>query len=257
MVKVIALGGSSANVNPGQGCSGYLIDGDGARVVLDLGPGTLIELLRHTEIGALDAIVITHMHIDHMLDLIALWWGWMHHPIPLERSLPLWLPPGGSGSLRHTLSTLGRPDQVERFFGGVCSVNEYDPDSPLRIAGAVITFKPTSHFIPCWAVRCELGAARVVYTADNGPAGNLLELARGADLLIAESMSRIGSFQESEYRGTSTPLEAARLAQEAGAKRLMLTHFSLPQDAEIGRKQAAEIFSGPIEVAVPGFTVEL
>ncbi len=197
------------------------------------------------------------MHIDHMLDLIALWWGWMNHPRQLERPIPVWLPPDGSNTIRHTLATLGRPDQVERFFGDVCSVAEFDPGQPLEISGATLTFRQTKHFIPCWAIRCDLPSSVVTYTADTGRASDLVELARGADLLIAESMSRIGSFVESEDRGTSTPVEAAKLARDAGVKRLMLTHFSLPEDADIGRKQAAEVFSGPIDVAAPGITIEL
>ena len=257
MTRGIALGGSAANPNAGQGCSGYLIESEEARLVLDLGPGTLIELLRHADIGALDGIVITHMHIDHMLDLIALWWGWMHHPRQLERPLPLWLPPDGAAKMRRTLSTLGRTDEVDRFFGDVCDVNEFAPDDPLESAGATLTFARTSHFIPCWAIRCEMSNVVVTYTADTGRASDLVNLARNADLLIAESMSRTDSFDESEFRGTSTPVEAATLARDAGVKRLMLTHFSLPEDAEIGRRQAAEVFSGSIDVAVPGLTIEL
>ena len=257
MTKVVALGGSSANPNPGQGCSGYFIDGDDARIVLDLGPGTLIELLRHGDPGELDGIVISHMHIDHMLDLIALWWGWMNHPRQLERPIPLWLPPGGSLAMRQTLATLGRPDQVDRFFGDICAVKEFEPDQPLEIAAATLTFAPTQHFIPCWAIRCELPSAVVAYTADTGRASDLLDLARGASLLIAEAMSRLGTFDETDYRGTSTPIEAATLARDAGVRHLMLTHFSLPKDAEVGRQQAAEIFSGPIDVAVPGLAIEL
>ncbi len=257
MPKVVALGGSAANPNAGQGCSGYSIDGDETRIVLDLGPGTLIELLRHVDLDALDGIVISHMHIDHMLDLIALWWGWMNHPRQLEQPIPVWLPPGGSTAMRQTLSTLGRPDQVERFFGDVCAAAEFDPVQPLQIAGATLTFRRTKHFIPCWAIRCELPSSVVTYTADTGRASDLVELARSADLLIAESMSRIGSFVESEDRGTSTPVEAATLASEARVKRLMLTHFSLPEDAEVGRRQAAEVFPGPIDVAFPGLTIGL
>ncbi len=105
-MRLTVLGGASAGPGPRQGCSGYLVEAGGTRLVLDLGPGTLPELRQHTEMAALDAVVISHMHVDHMLDLLALWWGWIHNPVPLPRLLPLWLPPGGVDALLATARTL-------------------------------------------------------------------------------------------------------------------------------------------------------
>ena len=91
------LGGSAAGPGPGQGCSGYLVESGDSRIVLDLGPGTLPELRRHTDYRTLDGIIISHMHLDHVL-------GSARSPVRALRTtrcqrrcpIPLWLPPDGS-----------------------------------------------------------------------------------------------------------------------------------------------------------------
>ncbi len=254
MPRAIALGGASAAPNSGQGCSGYLIEDGDLRLVLDLGPGTLTELLRHCEISSVSGIVITHFHVDHILDLVAFWWGWLHRPDPLPAPIPLWLPPDGTRSVRHFLSAFGRGDEVDRFFDEICSAAEYSVKQPIQIGGATISFASTAHYVPCWAVRVDLPGNIVTYTADTGPAADLTSLARDADLLIAESML-VGSFDEFPNRGSSTPIEAATLARNANVKRLMLTHFWSKRDADEAFRQATSIFSGPTYLARPGLTI--
>jgi ribonuclease BN (tRNA processing enzyme) len=255
MPNVIVLGGASAVPNPGQGCSGYLVSVDHARLVLDLGAGTLPELRRHCAIGSIDGIIITHLHVDHMLDLVALWWGWLYHPVPLARPIPLWLPPGGIDRVTRILATFGRADEVAEFFTRICSVTEFDPEQKIQIAGATVNFAATAHFIPCWAIRVESAQGAVAYTADTGPAANLVAIAHDAEVLIAEAMLPSGSFDESPNRGSSTATEAAQLAQNSGAKRLILTHLWAEHDADASRTEAARVFTGPIEIARPGLTV--
>ena len=255
MPRVIAFGGASAAPNPGQGCSGYLVEDGATRIVLDLGPGTLTELRRHCEMDAISGIVISHLHVDHILDLVALWWGWLHYPVPLPAPIPLWLPPNGAAAMRRILSTFGREDEAERFFTDVCSVDEYSPGESIEITGATIGFTPTAHYVPCWAMRIALRDSVVAYTADTGPAANLTPIALNADLLIAEAML-VAPFEESSNRGSSTPIEAASLAHRTGASRLMLTHFWSESDAEEALRQAASVFHGPIVIARPGRTIE-
>lgn len=255
MPDVIVLGGASAAPNPGQGCSGYLIQLGDASIVLDLGPGTLPELRRHTRLDQINAIVISHLHVDHILDLVALWWGWLYHPVPLPKPIPLYLPPGGSGRLRRVLATFGREDEAGRFFTDICAVTEYDPAQPIDVAGVTIRFAPTVHFIPCWAMRLESSAGSVVYTADTGPTADLVLLALHADLLIAEAMLPADLADDSPDRGSSTAAEAAQLAREAGAHRLILTHRWAEDDAEAALAEARHVFEGPIQVAKRGLKV--
>jgi ribonuclease BN (tRNA processing enzyme) len=255
MPNVIVLGGASAAPNPGQGCSGYLVQLGNARIVLDLGSGTLPELRRHTRLEQIDAIVISHLHVDHILDLVALWWGWLYHPVPLPKPIPLYLPRGGSERLHRIFSTFARADEADRFFTDICAVAEYDPSQKLTVADATVQFAPTVHYIPCWAIRLESAAGVVVYTADTGPSADLVPLARQADLLIAEAMLPADHGDDSPTRGTSTAAEAARLAREAGAKRLILTHRWAEDDAESDLAAASRVFAGPIQLAQRGLNV--
>jgi len=255
MAEVVVLGGASAAPNPGQGCSGYLVSTDHARLVLDLGPGTLPELRCHCTIASIDGIIISHLHVDHILDLVALWWGWLYHPLPLARPIPLWLPPGGIDHVTRILAAFGRADEVAAFFTRVCSVTEFDPKQTISIAGASVSFAATAHFIPCWAIRVASAQGAVAYTADTGPAANLVPIAHDADVLIAEAMLPLGSFDESPNRGSSTAIEAAQLARDSGARRLVLTHLWAEYDADASRAEAAQIFSGPIEIAKRGLKI--
>lgn len=255
MPGVIVLGGASAAPNPGQGCSGYLTQLGDAQIVLDLGPGTLPELRRHTRPEQIDAIVISHLHVDHILDLVALWWGWLYHPEPLPKPIPLYLPPGGSERLRRVLATFGRKDEADRFFTDICAVTEYDPAQTITISDVTIRFAPTVHFIPCWAIRLESDAGIVAYTADTGPTADLLPLARDADLLISEAMLPPNVADDTPNRGSSTAAEAAQLAHNAGAKRLILTHRWAEDDAVAALAVARRVFEGPIQVAERGLKV--
>ena len=256
-MQLTSLGGASAGPGPGQGCSGYLVDINETRIVLDLGPGTLVELRRHTEMAALDAIVISHMHVDHILDVFALWWGWIHNPEPLSRLLPLWLPPGGREALLATAQTLAAPDDVAQLSTKVFDVREYNPDASLTIGIATVRFTPTRHYIPCWAIRVSSSDGRgLAYTADNGNAASLIPFVAGADVLIAEASMPVPPADASAFRGVSTATEVATLAHEARVGTLVLTHIWPEHDAEASQSQAAEVFSGRIEVARPGLTIE-
>jgi ribonuclease BN (tRNA processing enzyme) len=255
MPNVIVLGGASAAPNPGQGCSGYLVQLGNARIVLDLGSGTLPELRRHTRLEQIDAIVISHLHVDHILDLVALWWGWLYHPVPLPTPIPLYLPPGGSERLRRILATFGREDEADRFFIDICAVTEYDPEQTITIADVTIRFAPTVHFIPCWAMRLASAAGVVAYTADTGPTADLVPLAHDADLLIAEAMLPPDFIDDAPKRGSSTAAEAAQLAHNARAKHLLLTHRWAEDNAEAALAAARQFFNGSVQLAERGLSV--
>ena len=85
-MRLTILGGSAASPNAGMGCAGLLVLTDRTRLVLDLGPGTLQELRRHTDFRTLDAVIVSHMHVDHVLDLLALRHALAYNPLPAPGS---------------------------------------------------------------------------------------------------------------------------------------------------------------------------
>src|ERR687890_330747 len=140
-MRLIVLGGSAASPNAGVGCAGLLVQTDRTRLVLDLGPGTLQELRRHTDFRMLDAVIVSHLHLDHVLDLLALRHALAYNPLPAPAPTPVWLPPGGSEFLGAVAAPFDACDEPGRFAATV-SVAEYTPEMPLVIGDVTVTFAP-------------------------------------------------------------------------------------------------------------------
>jgi ribonuclease BN (tRNA processing enzyme) len=252
-MRLVVLGGASAGPNAGQGCSGYLVEDGDTRVVLDLGPGTLLELRRHTDFRTLDAVVLTHLHIDHMADVIALCWALAHNPVRPPRPLPLWLPPDGTQLFTALAAAFAAYSDAGDAFERVFEIREYDPEGLLRIGQLQLTFTPTKHYLPCWAIRVSGPTGRdLVYTGDAGPGSGLERFAAGANTLVAEAM--LLERGNGQYGG-STAAEAAQVALDAEVEVLVLTHLWEERGIERYREQAATVFPRRLEVARPGLTV--
>src|SRR3954469_10700790 len=153
-MRLTVLGGSAASPNTGMGCAGFLVETASTRLVLDLGPGTLPELRRHTDFRGLDAVIISHLHVDHVLDLLALRHALAYNPVPAPAPTPVWLPPGGKTFLATATAPFDACDQPGRF-GATVTVAEYAPQEPLAIGDVTITFAPAVHDIPAWAIRVD------------------------------------------------------------------------------------------------------
>jgi ribonuclease BN (tRNA processing enzyme) len=256
-MRLTVLGGASAAPNTRQGCSGYLVAAGATRVVLDLGPGTLPELRAHADFRKLDAVILSHLHIDHCLDLFALYWALCTNLAALPGPTPVWLPPGGAQFVRDGVGVLAPEGVSFAPIEDVFELAEYNPDGALGIAGLTVTFQPTSHYIPCWAMRVEDGEGRaLVYTADTGPEADLLEFTEGAQTLVAEAMLLDTASYGDGFRGSSTAAEAAALARDASVDTLILTHISEERGHAAARAQAAAVFPAHLEVAMPGLSIE-
>jgi len=232
VVRLTVIGSSPAWPNPGGACSGYLVDG---RLLLDCGPGVLAKL-REREPGpsgwpSVEAIAITHLHLDHWGDLVPWVWGCLYGPGRSTKPA-LWLPPGSTEELRPVLHRLGTEDMLERAF----DVSEYEARRPFTAAGLEVTAVPVDHYdIDAYGFRVE-GGRVLAYSGDSGPCGGLAELASDADLLVCEATLERADLDGPD-RGHLDADEAAATAAAAGAKRLLLTHrpheLLLPDTAEL------------------------
>jgi ribonuclease BN (tRNA processing enzyme) len=254
-MKLTVLGGSAASPNVGMGCAGVLLQTDRTRLVLDLGPGTLQELRRHTDFRTLDAVIASHMHIDHVLDLLALRHALAYNPLPAPAPVPVWLPPGGAEQLAQATAPFDTCDEPGRFAATV-TVAEYHPARPLTIGDAVVTFAPAVHYIPAWAIRVQppVGLA-LGYTGDTGPVAALAEFFAGVHVLVAEATLLEPGVRSSDERGSLTAAEAGELAVAAGAEILVLTHMWEELGLPAYRARAEAVFPGQIEMATPGLTL--
>jgi len=252
---VTVLGGSAAGANSGQGCSGYLVESGDTRLVLDLGPGTFIELRNHTDYRALSAVILSHFHADHVLDVVALRFALAYNPVSASRLLPLWIPPGGSARLAGLAMAFGETGKENEFFPSVFAVQEFDPDVPLVIGGMEVRFAPTVHYVPCWAMRLTAGKSVLGYTADTGPAAPLDGLLHGVDVLIAEGTHVEPTAEDTATRGHLTAGEAGDLATRVGASSLLLTHLWQEKGFDAYRAQAGGTFNGDLQLATRGHSL--
>jgi ribonuclease BN (tRNA processing enzyme) len=213
-VRLSIIGSSPAWPNPGGACSGHRVDD---RLLLDCGPGVLAKLRDEQAWPAVEAIAITHLHLDHWGDLIPWVWGNLYGP-GRETRPALWLPPGAREALKPLLERLGNVGMLEDAF----DVAEYEPRRPFTAAGLEVTAIPVRHYsIDAYGFRVQ-GNGRVFgYSGDSGPCDSLAEIADGADVFLCEATLQRGEL-EGDDRGHLDVDEAC--AAGAGAKRLVLTH---------------------------------
>ena len=258
-MRLTILGGSAAGTNTGQGCSGYLVESANARVVLDLGPGTLQELRKHADYRTISAVVVSHMHLDHIADLLALRFALAYNPVSPPGAVRLVLPPGGRAVLDRLAAVFAGQGDVAGYFGAAFAISEFNPGAELVLSGLRLTFLPTVHFIPCWAIRIasENGSSGdLTYTADSGPAAELADFAHGTRVLIAEATYIEPPETPFEQRGHLTAAEAGRIATAAEASMLVLSHLWEELGFELYRASAARHFAGRLELARPGLHIE-
>lgn len=255
-MRLTVLGGSAASPNTGMGCAGFLVESGTTRLVLDLGPGTLSELRRHANFRTLDAVIVSHLHVDHVLDLLALRHALAYNPLPAPAPTPVWLPPGGIAFLTAATAPFDACDDPGRFAATV-SMAEYGSETPLVIGDVTVTFVPTVHYIPAWAVRLNGPHGESLgYTGDTGPTACLAPFFSGVDVLIAEATLLEPGTRPMVERGSLTAAEAGHLATEAGAGTLILTHMWEELGFSAYRAQATGTFSGRIELASPGLRLD-
>ena len=216
-MRLQVVGCSPAWPNPGGAQSGYLVEEDGRRLLLDCGPGVLPRLREREQWPRVDAIVISHFHLDHWGDLIPWAFGGLYGA---ARDVPppeLWLPPGGRETL-HGLDPVLYANAVLEVF----PVREYAEKTPFSAAGFELAAHRMLHYaIESYGLRVSNGTRTVAYSADSAPCLGIVELARDADLFLCEATL---AQPEAGVRGHLTAEEAIEISATAGAHRLVVIH---------------------------------
>jgi ribonuclease BN (tRNA processing enzyme) len=252
---VVVLGGCGAWPEPGRACSGFLLEHDGFRVALDLGYGTLPRLLARlgsTTAADLDAVVVTHDHPDHVVDLHGLFRARLYDGQQLPR-ISLYAPE----AVLERVAGLEDDDRslTERVFAWQpLPAGGYDV-GPFRLDSWSLP-----HYVPNAGVRLSTPELTVAYTGDTGPDPALAELGRNADLFIVDATDRYqrtGSPPDARTPMNLTARQAGEAAAAAGAHTLLLTHFWPGNDRDRSRADAAEAFAGEVLIADEGTVVDL
>jgi ribonuclease BN (tRNA processing enzyme) len=219
-VKLTVVGCSPAWPNPGGAQSGYLLEAPGTgRLLLDCGPGVLARLRLHDDWPLVDAIAITHFHLDHWGDLVPWVWGALAGPGATREKPELLAPPGGRERLADLAVRLGG---WENMFEQVFSIREFAEGVPTDVAGFEFQALQVPHYrLEAYGFRISSDGHSLSYSGDSGPSDRLAELARDTDLFVCEATLLDG---ESDIRGHLTLGEAEAAFEESGAHRMLVTH---------------------------------
>jgi ribonuclease BN (tRNA processing enzyme) len=265
-VDITVLGSCGSWPGPGAACSGYLVRHAGTAVVLDLGSGTMANLQRHLDLGDLDAVVLTHEHPDHWVDVtglgVALRYGLGRDEVPL-------------------LGTAGVLERAEVALDGLrppFAPRPLTDGDEVTIGALRLRFSATDHSVPTLAVRVDALAgapstgtadsvsepttdktrstvASLVYSSDTGPGWSLAALGSGVDLGVCEA-----TVLHAERRPGLSHLsahQAGAMAADAQARALLITHLAPGTDPVAAAAEASAAFGAPVRVAVEGETVEV
>lgn len=246
-MRLTVLGACGAWPQAGAACSGFLIEHDGFRLVLDLGYATVPQLLRRISAEQVDAVFISHGHPDHCADL---------NPLLRARTLggrsasplPVYAP---AGALDAVLA-IDDPGMLDDAY----VVHDVIPGAVFELGPFRADTRLLPHWVPNAGIRLEADGRALAYTGDAGPSRDVVDLAREADLLLAEA-TYPDQVPEHSRRYLSSARTAGRQAAEANADHLLLTHLWPETDPQIALAAATETFGGTLDVAVGDFTVNV
>ena len=270
-IRITVLGSSGSYAGPANPCTGYLVSSEGAHVLLDCGPGTLGPLQRAVDLAELSAVVLTHCHPDHWLEL------------PVLRNVFRYFCPRSEVPLYGTAETKAMDDALsgsahvtagkdadstapgssaaadrDRDPGSNSARRRHEPfDWHVIDEGARITigdqrwsFSRTDHPVETLAARVDSAGRSAAYTSDTGPAWGVAALGHGIDLVLHDA----SHLQDLEGRGIPhcSAREAGERAAAAGVKRLVVTHLVPGSDPAAHCAEAAAAYGKPTDVALPG-----
>jgi ribonuclease BN (tRNA processing enzyme) len=253
-MRLLILGKSPSWQDAGGACSGYLLQDAQTTVLIDCGSGVFSKLRRYADYARVDAIVISHLHADHFLDLIPYAYGLTHTKRPIRHARPrLLVPDKGYRVLKTVAGAWGGEHLIDDAF----AVEEYTPHSQPKIGPLEFYFASVPHFVDSYAmsVSSQDSSRWMTYGSDCGPSPALIDLAKGSDLLLLEAT--LPEIDRSVSGGHLTPRQAGEHAQAADAGLLVLTHISDELDLLSALNDARAAFGGPVALAREGQSYDL
>jgi ribonuclease BN (tRNA processing enzyme) len=248
-MRLTVLGCAGSFPGPESACSAYLVEAEGFRLLIDFGSGSLSALQRYSDMRAVDAILLTHLHCDHMLDACTYVVVRRYDPSGPLKPLPVYAPLGAAERIAAAYSAEGEPvDDVYTFYG-------LQPGT-FPIGPLTVTVDRVNHPVETYGVRIEHNGHVVAYSSDTAPCEALLRLAAGADLFLCEASYMDGVENPPDLHLTGG--EAGEAATKADVAKLLLTHLVPAWASEAAIVEAAgAAYAGPVEVVRPGARYDL
>jgi len=262
-MRVTVLGKSPSWQDAGGACSGYLLQENDTAVLVDCGNGVFSKLRQKIDYVDVDAVVISHLHADHFLDLVPYSYALTYAPRQQPVPVPPWpgtdtpakprliAPPGARDVFRRVVGAWGNEDLIENAF----ALEEYEESSTPEVGPLRFAFRSVPHFTETFAIKVSNGRGTLAYGADSRPSEELCKFAKGSDLFIVEAT--LPRPERTGVRGHLTPEEAGEHARLAEVKRVVLTHISDELDATWARDQASQAFGRRVDVAREGAVYEV
>lgn len=253
-MKLTVVGCSGSFPSPDSACSSYLVEADGYRLLIDMGNGALGELQRHCGLYDLDAVLLSHLHADHCIDMcgyfVARYYRYEGGRCP---PIPVYGPEGTEKRLTTAYDDTPSDSSMSEVF----DFHGLEPASAIELGPFVIRTDAVRHPVEAYGFRVEHAASgrTLTYSGDTGPCVELARLAEGADLFLCEASFTHGKEDIPELHLNGR--EAGEFASRAGAGRLVLTHIPPWTDAQINLRDAKSVFDGPVELARPGAVYEI
>ncbi len=250
-MRLTILGTGTARPVGDSPQSGVLVESGDTKILFDIGSGVASQVEARMNAADLAGLLVGHFHADHWIDI-----GPLRYRFPWAeralRPLPVYLPPGGRDKLSHLATAI---NERPTFFEDAFAITEYETDLRIEIGAFVIVPHAVGHYVPAWSMDITgPDGERVVYAGDMGPSEMVVDLARGADLLILEATLENGAFDDAR-RGHLDTGEAIDHVRRAGVPKGLLVHYHSERRATIAAQCAA---SGvPVEPAVPGMVVDV
>jgi len=246
-MRLTVVGCSGSYPGPDAPASCYLLEAEHEgrtwRILLDLGSGALGPLHTHADPLTVDAVFPSHLHADHCLDLCGYHVLRRYHPTGHQPLLPVWGPPETADRMARAYDLPLGPGMREAF-----DFRTYD--APVQLGPFTVEAIPVDHPVTAYGLRVSADGAVLGYSGDTGPCAGLDDVARDADLFLAEA-----SFHtqvENPPHLHLTGVDCGDTATRAGARRLLLTHVPPWHDREVALAEARTAYDGPIDVARAG-----
>lgn len=255
-MNLTIIGCSGSYPGPESPASCYLVEAEaeGRRwsVLLDFGNGALGALQRYREVDEIDAVIISHLHPDHCMDLCSYYVVRNYDPLKrFTRRLPIYAPHGAEERLTRAYAV----DKPENLSTAYEFIDLYDRGT-FGVGPMTFTTYAVNHPVEAYGIRVEGDSAILAYTGDTDTCDALLDLERGADLVLSDAAFVDG--RDDAMKGVHlSGSRAARAAKDAGAKRLMLTHIPTWTPVSDCVKDAEKVWPGVVELAEPGVTYEV
>lgn len=251
-MRLTIVGCSGSYPGPTSPASCYLLEAEHEgrtwRILLDLGNGALGELHNHADPLTIDAVLVSHLHADHCMDLCGYYVMRKYHPSGPQPKIPVWGPSGTADRMARAYDLPLDPGMHEEFDFRVLG-------DPVQIGPFSVEPRRVVHPVAAFAFRVTANGRTLAYSGDTGPCAELDELATGAHLLLAEASFRSGADNPPDLHLTGA--DCGRTASRAGVERLVLTHIPPWYSTDVALDEARAEWDGPVDLARVGATYDV